>query len=443
MIRQDFIQRLLLRADLPVLLSEHITLKKSGARFEALCPFHEEKSPSFKVYVNDAEADHYRCFGCGKHGNALDFLMEQVGMPFVDAVRSLASRTGMVVEYEEKPAAAEQPNGDDRERRRRVLGMLSRVATVFQEELTSPTAVAAKEELDRRGIGATIIDRYGIGFAPAGWNRLTGDSSFFWTALLEAGLAARNDPKKRPYDFFRDRLMFPIRDRRGTVVAFGGRRLNDGEGSGPKYLNTPETIVYRKGQELFGLYQAMKSIQQSNAVIVTEGYFDVITPAQHGVENCVSTCGTALTEMQRDLLLRCAGKLFFCFDGDRAGKKATWRAAEMLLGAVSDEQEVRLCTMPADHDPDSFVRECGADAFRALLDRAPTLCEYVASGLISLAKLASPEGKSAFVRQAVRYYTKFNAPILAFFFKKHICAAAEIREDEFDDLAARTPARGD
>lgn len=442
MIRQDFIDRLLNRADLAGLLSDHnVELRKSGSRLEALCPFHEEKSPSFKVDQNGPEVDHYHCYGCGAHGNALDFLIKSVGMQFVDAVRHLASREGLPVEYEERPEVTNPATVDESERRRRALGALSKASTVFREEFGAGHAEEARAELTRRGIGAETIERYGIGYAPPGWNRLTGDSAFSWGGLLDAGLAARSEPKKRPYDFFRDRIMFPICDRRGSVVAFGGRRLRDDPNSGPKYLNTPETLVYHKGEELFGLYQATEAIRKTGIVIVSEGYFDVVTPAQHGIENCVSTCGTALTDAQRDLLLKISRKVYFCFDGDNAGRKATWRAAEMLIGAVTDEHEVRFCTMPAEQDPDSYVRENGPNAFKSLIDGAPTLAEYLAHVLISLARLNSPEGKAVFIRQAIRYWGKFNAPILAFFFRKHICAAAGISEDEFDTLHERVAQR--
>ncbi len=439
MIKPEFIEKLIERVDLVSLIAGFVELRKTGTTLEGICPFHEEKSPSFKVYPATSEVGHYYCFGCNKHGNALSFAMERIGLSFGDAVKYLAQREGLRVEYERKQQPEESKrDSDEQQARQRTLSVLRKASGEFYRRLLSTEAGPARDELNRRGIEAETILRYSLGYAPDAWNTLTRNFTSSHDTLIDAGLAVRRQNSEGAYDFFRNRLMFPIYDIKGSVVAFGGRKMAQEDGLGPKYLNSPETIVFKKGAELFGLYQAKDAVIKSGEVVVAEGYFDVITPAQHGISNVVSTCGTALTEGQLSKLLRIAKRITFCFDGDTAGHKATWRAAEMLLSTLTDEHEIRFCTLPATHDPDSLVREQGPDAFTALLRDSPTLAEYVSAKLIQKARLTSPEGKTAFIKEAIRYWRKFQAPVLAFFFRKHICTAVGIQEEEFDFLVSTT-----
>lgn len=444
MIRKDFIDRLLSRIDLASLIGEYVDLRRSGATLEGCCPFHEEKTPSFKVFPNDSEEPHYHCFGCGAHGGPVEFLMGRNGMSFPDVIRTLAQREGMQIEYEERQESEQDKERRDEEAqiRQRILSTLRKAAGDYHKRIFTPEGEAARQELDKRGVGSEIILQYSLGFAPDAWDTLSENWAYGKAALVESGLAARRSSNNGCYDMFRNRIMFPIFDRRGQVVAFGGRTMGEGESAGPKYLNSPATACYRKGTELFGLYQAKETIRKEECVIVAEGYFDVVTPAQHGIGNVVSTCGTALTEKQRDILLQLSKKIIFCFDGDAAGEKATLRAAELLLTSVTDAHEIRLCGLPAGHDPDSFVREAGPEAFRQALQDAPTLSQYLVRRLTNRMRLTDPEGKTAIVVQAIRYWKQMNAPVLATFFRQFVCQAVGIREEEFDDLITAAMWRG-
>ena len=439
MIRKDFIDRLLARIDLAQLIGEYVELRNSGGSLEARCPFHEEKTASFKVFAH-GDDPHYHCFGCGAHGGVVEFLMNRNGMGFVEVIRMLAQREGLAIEYDERPESPEDKEHRDEEAqaRQRVLSTLRKAAGDYHKRIFAPEGRDALDELERRGVGTEMVLRYAIGFAPDAWDTLSNNWLFGKAALQEAGLVSRRANGNGCYDLFRHRIMFPIYDRKGQVVAFGGRSMAEGDGAGPKYINSPETNYYRKGTELFGLYQAKESIRQEGCVIVAEGYFDVVTPAQQGITNIVSTCGTALTEKQRDLLLKLAKKVIFCFDGDRAGEKATLRAAELLLPSVTDDHEIRLCGLPASHDPDSYVREAGVDAFQAALAAAPTLTQYLISHLLASGRLTAPEGKAALVVRAIRYWKQINAPVLATFFRQGVCEAVGIHPNEFDALVQTT-----
>lgn len=440
MIRQDFIDRLLSSVDLPSLIGEYMELRGSGTTLEGLCPFHAEKSASFKVFPADTEAAHYHCFGCGAHGGPLEFLMRRNALGFVDAVRLLAQREGMPIEYEEKPESEQ----DKRQReeagqvRQRIYGVLRKAAGEYHKRLFAPEGEKAMQELERRGIGAETVLRYSIGFAPDAWDTLTENWAFSRPVLLEAGLSARRSNNAGSYDMFRNRIMFPIFSQRGQVVAFGGRTLTEGENAGPKYLNSPETAVYRKGTELFGLYQARDAIRQEEHVVVAEGYFDVVTPSQHGINYIVSTCGTVLSEQQLDLLLGLSKRVTFCFDGDAAGEKATRRAAELLLPFITDEHEIRMCRMPKGHDPDSLVREGGPEAFRDVLTAAPTLAEYLVRETVSAGRLDSLEGKAAIAVQLIRYWKQLNAPVLAALFCQRASEAVGLSQADFNRLVVVT-----
>ena len=423
MIPQHVIDTLLQSVDLPAFIGETVVLAKKSGTYEGLCPFHTESTPSFHVYP-----DHYHCYGCGAHGNALDFLMERQGLSFPEAVRALASLTGITIRAN-RPARKSAPD--------QLAGardVLRRACAKYQQFLLGPLGGPGMGVLNERGIDDDTIIRYGIGFAPEGWGALTNDRTFRWDALLAAGLATPKREKKGCYDFFRNRVLFPIRSDSGDVIAFGGRRVGE---DGPKYLNTAETGLYTKGNVLFGMQQAKQAIRMTGSIIVCEGFFDVITPAQAGIEHIVSTCGTALTETQAELVLSVADRVFFCFDGDGAGIKATRRAAELLVPLASDRHEIRLCRLPAEDDPDSYVRKYGADAFRDVLDQAPTLTAYLIGEITREAKI--PEARAQSLAVASSLWRQFSAPGLKVFFRQYACEALQLSSEEFDRLAATAP----
>lgn len=386
---------------------------------EGLCPFHSEKTPSFKVF-----SDHYHCFGCGAHGNALGFAMGHHGMGFLDAVKMVASRAGVAL------PADDGPDWDPAEKE--IRDVLRYACARYQQALLDKRGTEAMSELARRGVDEDTIFRFGIGYAPEEWGYLSADRKLSQTALLAAGLVSnKKDDKKGVYDFFRGRLMFPVREAGGSgdVIGFGARSL---VGNGPKYLNSPETEVYRKGRVLFGWPQAAGAIRQSGSVIVCEGFFDVIVPSQAGIENIVSTCGTALTSTQAEFLLASADSVVFCFDGDAAGSKATWRAAEMLLPLLQDQHVVRMCRLPEGHDPDSLVREGGADALRSVVDSAPSLCEYLVREILRGARI--PEARARAFRKLATLARSVSSPVIATFFRQFACDALELSIAEFQAL---------
>lgn len=417
-IDQTYIDNLLEHIDLPDYIGEQMVLVARAGVHDGLCPFHSEKSPSFKVY-----ADHYHCFGCGAHGNAIQFAMAHRGLSFQEAVTTLASHAGLPAP-ENKPSTPTNQVGDP------MVDTLSKACALYQTLLLGESGQSALAELTGRGVDEDTIMRFGIGFAPEAWGTLTDDKRFKRTHLLSTGLAVERRGKKGCYDFFRNRLMFPVRDVRGQVIGFGGRRIG---ADGPKYLNSPETPLYAKGNVLFGLPQARAAIRQQQSVIVCEGFFDVVIPAQHGLEHIVSTCGTALTEGQIELLLSLADKIVLCFDGDAAGSKATWRAAELLTGMVSDHHEVRLCRLPEGHDPDSLVRAQGVDAFRQCIDASPTLTTYLVSTITRGARV--PEARARALTMVAELWRRFTAPALATFFRQYACEALQLTSEQFDALS--------
>lgn len=423
-IPQQVIDDIVAALDLPDFIGETVALAKQGSAYGGLCPFHNESTPSFKVF-----ADHYHCYGCGAHGNGIEFVMHKQGLTFPEAVRMLASRTGVEIPSN-KPSEA-QPD-----RHAKARDVLRRACAKYQQLLLGPNGGPAMSALAERGIDDDTIIRFGIGFAPEAWATLCDDRTFRRDALLEAGLAVPRREKKGCYDFFRNRLLFPVRADNGDVIGFGGRRLGE---EGPKYLNSPETDLYQKGSVLFGLQQARQAIRMTRSIIVCEGFFDVVTPSQAQIEHIVSTCGTALTETQAEMVLSLADRVFFCFDGDAAGAKATWRAAEMLVPLASDQHEIRLCRLPASEDPDSFVRKFGAPKFQEALDASPTLTAYLIGEITRGAKL--PEARARSLSVAASLWRQFSAPGLGIFFRQFACEALQLTPAEFDRIAASAPRR--
>lgn len=426
MIPQSTITDVLDRLDLPGFVGEAIHLERKGGSYEGLCPFHAEGTPSFKVF-----ADHYHCFGCGAHGNALRFAMENHGLSFPDAVKMLAGRVGVRLP-DEPPSENEVFAREERE-------ALRYACARFSQALHEERGREAMAELLKRGVDEETVVRFGLGFAPDEWGFLSDDRKVRRDALLSAGLAiSRKEGKKGCYDFFRGRLMFPVREPGGDVVGFGARRLGD---EGAKYINSPDTPVYQKGRVLFGWPQAAAAIRQSRSVIVCEGFFDVIIPSQAGIENIVSTCGTALTQPQAEFLLAAADKIVFCFDGDAAGAKASWRAAELLLPLLADHHTISLCRLPDGHDPDSLVREKGSKALGDAIAAAPTLCEYLIGEVARATRI--PEAKARAFSKAVSLEDAITSPVLGAFFRQTASAALGISDAEFMQLARPTTAPRD
>ncbi|ESQ13983.1 MAG: DNA primase [Thiohalocapsa sp. PB-PSB1] len=383
LITAEFKERLLARIDIVDLVSARVELKKVGTQFKARCPFHTEKTPSFFV---TPERQTYHCFGCGVHGNAIDFLIEYDRLDFREAIEELAHQAGIPL-----PESNQSPDqGPDL---KPLYAMLERAALLFQQQLREhPDAARALDYLKRRGLSGEIAQRFSIGYAPPGWDfllRSLGGSSTEQQQLLDVGLLAERDGRR--YDRFRDRILFPIHDRRGRVIGFGGRVLGDAE---PKYLNSPETPVFHKGRELYGLYQMQQAQRRPSRVLVVEGYLDAIALAQFDIPYAVATLGTATTPEHIKRLLRVAPELVFCFDGDRAGRKAAWKALQTALPLASGNQPIRFLFLPDGEDPDTLVRKEGRNAFEQRLTAATLLSDYLFEHLSAEIDLASAEGRA-------------------------------------------------
>jgi DNA primase len=380
LIPQDFIDDLIARADIAEVVGRRVQLKKAGREFKACCPFHDEKTPSFTVSPGKG---FYHCFGCGAHGTAIGFLMEFDHMSFVEAIESLANSMGVEVPRSE---------GDKPARRYdELFSLMDTVAKRWQQAMKdSPAAI---EYLKKRGIDGGTAKRFGIGFAPDGWSNVLdkfGKSTEATERLLATGLIIRKDNGKH-YDRFRDRIMFPIRDTRGRTIGFGGRTMGDGE---PKYLNSPETVLFHKGRELYGLYEARQALRNIEQLVVVEGYMDVVALARHGIDFAVATLGTATTGDHLNLLFRLTENICFSFDGDRAGKAAAWRALENALPHIREGRQIRFAFLPDGHDPDSFVNEFGADAFVKLLENGIALSEFLIQELASQVDMQTVDGRA-------------------------------------------------
>ncbi|MBL8488834.1 MAG: DNA primase [Rhodocyclaceae bacterium] len=439
MIPESFIQELLARVDIVDVVERYVTLKKAGANYSACCPFHSEKTPSFTV---SPSKQFYHCFGCGAHGTAIGFLMQYAGLGFVEAVEDLASHTGLQVPREARGEAGQAAKA----RKAPLTELMARAARFYKDQLKgSPKAI---DYLKERGLTGEVAARFGLGYAPDEWQGLQRVfPDYADPALLECGLVIDSDQGRR-YDRFRDRIMFPILDQRGNVIGFGGRILSGGKGGadGPKYLNSPETPLFEKGRELYGLVQARQAIRERDTVIVVEGYMDVVALAQHGVGNAVATLGTATTPAHVQKLLRQASRIVFCFDGDAAGRKAAWRALEASLEHLTDDRFAGFLFLPPEHDPDSFVRAEGADAFQALVARPTALSEFLLRELRSRADLGSAEGRAQLVHEAKPLLQRLAAPVLRVQIVKALAAASAMQEQEIaaecglKPLAAGRPA---
>jgi DNA primase len=396
MLPQGFIQDLLSRVDVVEVVGRHVELKKAGINHKGLCPFHGEKSPSFIV---SPSRQTYHCFGCGAHGDAIRFLTEHHGMGFMDAVRDLAQQVGLAVPEREGTPEDRARADAERAQRATLSDVLAKAAEHYRGALkASPRAVAY---LKKRGLTGQIAARFGLGYAPEGWRTLAGVFPDYADALLtDSGLViASGDegPDQKRYDRFRDRIMFPIRSVKGEVIGFGGRVLDVGE---PKYLNSPETPVFHKGQELYGLYEARQGLRAKGYALVVEGYMDVVALAQWGFPNAVATLGTACTDEHVAKLFRFTDSVVFSFDGDAAGRRAAGRALEAALPHATDTRTVRFLFLPAEHDPDSYIRDLGPEAFDAAVAQAVPLSTQLIAHAGADCDLAQAEGRSKMLAQA-------------------------------------------
>jgi DNA primase len=428
MIPNDFIQTLLGRVDIVDVIDRSVPLKKAGANYQACCPFHSEKTPSFTV---SPTKQFYHCFGCGAHGTAIGFLMEHDGKSFPEAVESLARDAGLTVPHTESTGERER-----REASADLSEILLTAAKFYRAKLKdAPDAIAY---LKRRGLTGAVAAHFGVGFAPDAWQGLAAAYADYDDPVLEAaGLVIRGDGGKR-YDRFRGRIMFPIHDARGRVIGFGGRVLESGE---PKYLNSPETAVFSKGKELYGLYLARSAIRAANRVLVVEGYMDVVALAQHGIEYAVATLGTSTTPVHAQKLFRLADVVVFCFDGDAAGRKAAWRALETTLPVLADGKEARFLFLPNGEDPDDFVRGHGKAAFERAIDAATPLSEYLLGELASRHPPDTAEGRAALVAAAEPHVGSIAAPILGALVRRQLAELAGLPGDQLETLVGAAPRR--
>ncbi len=421
MIPKSFIQDLLNRLDIVDVIERYVPLKKAGGNYVACCPFHNEKSPSFTV---SQSKQFYHCFGCGVHGTAVGFVMEHLGLGFVEAIEDLAQSVGMEVPHEH------QGSGESFRKVAPDLYEVMQTATRYYKDQLKLSARAI-EYLKGRGLSGEIAARFGIGYSPEGWQNLAAVFPDYQSVSLdETGLVIAGDGGKR-YDRFRDRIMFPIINVRAQVIGFGGRVLDKGE---PKYLNSPETALFEKGHELYGLYQAQKAIRAAQRVLVVEGYMDVVALAQHGVDYAVATLGTATTPYHIQKLLRLADQIVFCFDGDKAGQKAAWRALENALPHLQDGKLISYLFLPVEHDPDSYIREYGRDEFERRIADAMPLSGYLLRELTAELDLRTQEGRNQLLHRAKPLITSIASPVTSLLLRKEVAALSGVSQEELESL---------
>ncbi|CAO95462.1 DNA primase [Erwinia tasmaniensis] len=381
-----FINDLLARTDIVDLIDARVKLKKQGKNYHACCPFHNEKTPSFTV---NGEKQFYHCFGCGAHGNAIDFLMNYDRLEFVESIEELATLYGLEIPYE----SGSGPSQLERHQRQSLYQLMTGLRDFYQQSLDHGQSAGARDYLAQRGLSDEVIKHFSIGFAPAGWDNALkrfGSNPDDRQSLIDAGMLVTND-QGRSYDRFRERVMFPIHDKRGRVIGFGGRVLGDGM---PKYLNSPETDIFHKGRQLYGLYEALKNHPEPARLLVVEGYMDVVALAQFGVDYAVASLGTSTTAEHIQLLFRSTDTVICCYDGDRAGREAAWRALETALPYMNDGRQLRFMFLPDGEDPDTLVRKEGKDAFEKRMEQAMPLSTFLYDTLLPQVDLSTPDGRA-------------------------------------------------
>ncbi len=416
-----FINDLLARTDIVDLIDARVKLKKQGKNYHACCPFHNEKTPSFTV---NGEKQFYHCFGCGAHGNAIDFLMNYDKLEFVETVEELAAMHNLDVPYE----AGSGPSQIERHQRQNLYQLLDGLNAFYQQSLTQPNAKDAREYLSRRGLSADVISRFAIGYAPPGWDNVLkrfGGNDENRQSLIDAGMLVTND-KGRSYDRFRERVMFPIRDKRGRVIGFGGRVLGDGQ---PKYLNSPETDIFHTGRQLYGLYEAQLSSPEPARLLVVEGYMDVVALAQYDINYAVASLGTSTTADHIQLLFRVTNNVICCYDGDRAGRDAAWRALETALPYMNDGRQLRFMFLPDGEDPDTLVRKEGKDAFEARMEQAQPLSTFLFNSLMPQVDLSTPDGRAQLSTLALPLITQVPGETLRIYLRQELGKKLGILDD--------------
>lgn len=416
-----FINDLLARTDIVELIDARVKLKKQGKNYHACCPFHNEKTPSFTV---NGEKQFYHCFGCGAHGNAIDFLMNYDRLEFVESIEELATSHGLDVPYE----AGNGPSQMERHQRQSLYQLMENLNGFYQQSLQQSSAQSARDYLEHRGLSADIINHFSIGYAPAGWDNVLkrfGKQPEDRESLMEAGMLVSND-KGRVYDRFRERVMFPIRDKRGRVIGFGGRVLGNDT---PKYLNSPETPVFHKGRQLYGLYEALKNHPEPKRLLVVEGYMDVVALAQFGVDYAVASLGTSTTAEHIQLLFRSTDNVICCYDGDRAGREAAWRALETALPYMNDGRQLRFMFLPDGEDPDTLVRQEGKAAFEARMEQAMPLSSFLFDSLLPQVDLSSRDGKARLSTLALPLITQIPGETLRIYMRQALGNKLGILDD--------------
>ena len=436
-IPQSFIQELLDRTDIVEVVGRYVQLKKGGANFMGLCPFHGEKSPSFSV---SPSKQFFHCFGCSKSGNAITFLMEHAGMGFVEAVYDLAQQTGLQVPEDDVSPQERERAAARKQQQATLTDVLEKASTAYCQHLSS--AQHAIAYLQRRGVSSDVANRYGLGYAPEGWHGLSSVFAQYDDPLLaEAGLVIVHDDNPsevRRYDRFRDRLMFPIRNVKGECIGFGGRVFGDEK---PKYLNSPETPVFHKGRELYGLFEARTAIREHGLALVTEGYMDVVALAQLGFPNAVATLGTACTPEHLAKLFRFTEALVFSFDGDNAGRRAARKALEVALPYASDTRSIKFLFLPAEHDPDSFVRAHGSEAFARHISAAMPLSSFLLEAAAEQCDLGTPEGRAHMASKARPLWELLPDGVLKRQLLGELAAQAQLEVRDLSEVWSQARAR--
>lgn len=426
-IPQAVIDQLLSSTDIIDLIDSYVPLKKLGANYKACCPFHEENSPSFVV---SPQKQIFHCFGCGVGGNALSFLMSYDNLSFFEALELLAKRVGLTLpkqSFNKTKSAQKQKVSED------LYQVMLRASQFYQSQLREhPLAKKAKEYLIQRGLSGEVAQKFKIGFAPEGWDNLAKHlaTKCALSDLKEAGLVTQKDARSS-YDRFRDRIMFPIRNRQGKTIAFGGRVIDEGE---PKYLNSPETPIFHKSNELYGLYELLQSVRQPDYIIIVEGYMDVVALVQHGVNQVVGTLGTATTSQHLQLLLRYTDKIIFCFDGDKAGRKAAERALETALPLVNPEKSLRFMFLASGEDPDSLIREQGRKEFIKQLDGAQSLSEFFVQHLISNIDISLADDRAKLISLSLYYLKQVSSQQLQHVLAQEIANKARLSFAQLQEM---------
>jgi DNA primase len=425
LIPRSFIDDLLLRTDIIDVIGDRIRLRKAGKNYTALCPFHQEKTASFNV---SPDKQFYHCFGCGKSGNAIGFLIDYEQLTFVEAVENLAQRVGLALPAQSVRAQKQSPQDNS------IYDVLTDVASFYQSQLENhPKASLVKNYLKNRGISASVISTFQLGFAPPGWENVlqyATNKGYSLKQLVEAGVIIEKEDGKR-YDRFRDRVMFPIRDHRGRTIAFGGRVLDD---STPKYLNSPETAVFHKSTELYGLFEARQAYSNLHSVILVEGYMDVIGLYQHGIKCGVATLGTAVSPTHFQRLFRYTDRVICCFDGDNAGRQAAWRALEASLPCLNATHSVSFLLLPEKEDPDSLIAKEGKEAFVNRLQRTVSLSDFLLTQLSSQHPVNSIDGRARFLQAVNPFLTKLNDAVLRTMLVEKIAELCRMNSADLEQL---------